>query len=155
LRCQANKLEIRWNTFAKLRLGESAQAAVQRQQFRSSEPIVKAKIFRKKTNFAAYLHGRIRLTENLCVAVRGFHESQEHFDRSALARAVRSEEAEDFAAPYLEREAANGDLVSKNLAEICGVNGQRRRRRQWFLRNYSRELANCNAELESPVVNKA
>ena len=103
---------------------------MQIEKFGSSEPIVEAEIFGKKTDFAADFDGRKWLTEDLRVAASGFHESQKHFDGSALARAVRSKETEDFAATHLEGEAADGDLAPENFAKIYRFNGQGRRRQR-------------------------
>jgi len=50
------------------------------------------------------------LIEDPSVAATGFNEAEQHLDGGAFAGTVWAEEAEDFAATDLEREAADGDL---------------------------------------------
>jgi hypothetical protein len=97
------------------------------QQLLRGEPIVEAEIFWEKTNATADLHIAYRRAEYERVAASRLHQAEEHFDRRALPRAVRTEETEDRAVRNLQREPSHGGLWTKSLLEIlrfdCVVRG--------------------------------
>ena len=91
---------------------------MQVQEFGGRQPFVEAEIFRQEADLSADFDIARRRAQDKRLAAGRFGESQEHLDRSALARAVRSEKSEDFAAAHGEGQVAHRDLASENLAQI-------------------------------------
>lgn len=91
---------------------------MQVQKFGGSEPFVKAEIFRQESYFPANRDVARGRAEHKCLAARGLGQAEQHLDRRALARAVRAEKSENFAALYGQGEVPYRDLAAKNFAQI-------------------------------------
>lgn len=114
------------------------------------EPIIKAKMLRQKPDFAAHLHVGRGCPQHESLTARRFNEPQKHFDRSAFAGAVGSEETEDRSALNGEREIADRDLGAVNLAQILRSNGEVIQMSQCLSSFYFSESASATASLEFP-----
>src|SRR5215831_5998470 len=97
---------------------------VQAKQLRPGQPLIKSKVFRKKTDLATSWHVPAGLPENSRFARGGLHQPEKHFDRRALARPIRPEKAKNLATRDIEREVANGNLIAKNLPQSTRTNGK-------------------------------
>ena len=98
--------------------GNAAETPVQVQKFGGRQPFVKAEIFRQEPDFSADFDVARWRAQHKRLAARRFGEAQKHFDRSAFARAVRAEEAEDFAPAHGQGQVAHRDFAPENLAQI-------------------------------------
>jgi hypothetical protein len=107
---KSDEVEEGGNAVAELCRGESAESAMKREEFGGGQPIVEAEVFGEEADLATDLDARKGLIEDPSVAATGFNEAEQHLDGGAFAGTVWAEEAEDFAATDLEREAADGDL---------------------------------------------
>ena len=107
---KSDEVQERGNAVAELGRSESAEPTVKREEFGGSQPVVEAEVFGEEADLAADLDARKGLIEDPSVAATGFNEAEQHLDGGAFASTVWAEEAEDFAATDLEREAADGDL---------------------------------------------
>ena len=102
----------------------AAEPAVKFEKLCRGEPLIEAKIFRKKSNFAADLHVPGRLPEDEGLAAARIHQPQQHLDGRALAGAVGTEKPKNFAAAYAQRQIPHSDLVAKGFAQVPRFNGQ-------------------------------
>ncbi len=136
VRCQANEVEVGGNAITKLRRSEAAEAAVEREELKSGEPVVETKIFGKKSDVAANFDILERAAEELRFATGGFDQAKQHFDGCTFAGTVGTEKTENLTAPDLEGKAANGDLGTELFAKADGFDGQVIGRRQRILRQF-------------------
>jgi hypothetical protein len=58
------------------------------------------------------------------LAAGRLYQAEKHFDGGAFAGAIGTQEAEDFTATDLEREATDGDLRAELFAKADGFDGQ-------------------------------
>ena len=65
---------------------------MQMEEFGRRKPLVEAEIFRQKSNLPADFDVACRRSQNKCFAAAWLHQSQQHFDRGALPRAVGARE---------------------------------------------------------------
>ncbi len=121
---KADEFEIGGDAVAQLGGCESTEAAMKGQEFGGGQPVVKAKIFGEEADFAAHFDVLKRAAKNLRVAAGGSDKAEKHFDGSAFAGTVGSEETEDFAATDLERKAAHGHFGAEELPQAGGFDGQ-------------------------------
>ena len=91
---------------------------MQVQKFGGRQPFVKAEIFRQEPDSSADFDVARRRAQHKCLAAGRLGEAQKHFDRSALARSVRSEEAKYFAPAHGQGQVAHRDFAPENLAQI-------------------------------------
>ena len=94
------------------------------QEFERGEPGVKPKILGEKTNLPPDFHIVRGRAKNDGLPAAGLHQSQQHFDRGTLPRAIRAEEAEHFAAAYRQRKVAYSNLFSKYFAQFQRLDGK-------------------------------
>ena len=73
MRSEADEIEIGGNAITELGGSKPSEAAVESQEFARSEPVVKTKIFRKKTDFAADFDIGKGTAENLRFAAGGLY----------------------------------------------------------------------------------
>src|SRR5437867_1711939 len=64
------------------------------------------------------------MAEKQRLASRRRHQAEQHFDRGTLARSVGAQEAKDFTATHLERQAAHGDLFAEDFAQAPSLDGE-------------------------------
>ena len=119
---ESHQLDQRGNALRELAGGNAAKTAVQVQKFCGRQPFVKPEIFRKEPDFSADFNVAGWRAQHQRLAARRFGEAQKHFDRCAFSRAVRAEEAEDFAAPHGQSQVAHRDLAAEHLAQILRPN---------------------------------
>src|SRR5207245_10201218 len=65
-----------------------------------------------------------RIAKELRLAGRGMHQTEEHPHRRRLARAVRSEKAEDAAAKDAQRQPIDPDDIAVALREVRGLDDE-------------------------------
>lgn len=130
MRCEADKIEEGGNAVAELRGSESAEPAMKREEFGSSQPVVETKIFGEEADLATDFDARERVIEDLRVAAAGLDKAEQHLDGGAFAGAVRAKKSEDLAATNLERKTTNGNLRPEDLTKAMGFDGQVIRRGQ-------------------------
>lgn len=121
VRRKTDEFEHRGNALMQFRRWHAAKPPVQPEKFRGSQPLVKPEVFRQKTDFASYFHFAGALAEQECFAARRLHQSKKHLDRSALARAVWTEETKNRPARYIKGQFANSYLVPVLLAQILSL----------------------------------
>ena len=89
---------------------------MQFEQLRCSQPIIKAEVFGKKTNFATCADVARGTAKNLRLAARGEYQAQQHFHRGALAGAVRPQETEHLTPSHLQSEVSDRHLAAEDFA---------------------------------------
>jgi len=124
MRGQTDKIKIGGDAVAELGGSEPGETTVESEKLGRREPIVKTKIFGKEANLASDFDVSEGMAENLRLTTGGFDEAEEHFDGSAFASSVGTEEAEYFAAANLEGEPTNGDFGAELLAEVRSFDGE-------------------------------
>ena len=124
---------------------------MQLQKLCRGEPIVEAKMFRKKTNSAASLDVADRTAKNLRLAACGQNQAQQHFHRGALTRTIRSQEAEDLTPGNIEGEVSDCHFAPENFAQPVGAYGKVGRSAQFQLSvDQCSEAARLKASDELP-----
>jgi hypothetical protein len=94
------------------------------QEFKCGKPGVEPKILGQEANLPPDFHiigGRAKY-EGLPAA--GLHQSQQHFNRGTLSRAIWAQEAKHFAGAYRQGEIAYRNLVPKYFAQFQRLNGR-------------------------------
>src|SRR5262249_13022741 len=117
---------------------------VQLEQLGRREPIIESEILGEEADLPPRRDVADRRPERVRLAPRRVDESQQHLDRRALARAIRTEEPEDLTAKYGETQVADRDAAAELLAQAVGLDDQVEDR------HHSSDLAMGTASAELP-----
>src|SRR5262249_43031023 len=102
---EPDALDQEVGALAAQRLGHAVQAAGEIEQLGDRQVVVKVRLLWQKAELFARGAARNRVTEDRRGAAARAHQADEHADRRRLTGAVGSDEAEDAAAPDVERDA--------------------------------------------------
>src|SRR4029079_2668888 len=104
---------------------QSVEPAMESQQLGRGQHLVKAEVLGEKSNPRAHRAIAQRRAEYVPRPRGRRDEREQHLDRRRLAGAVRSEEAEDLALAYLERQIRHRDRRTELLAQAVRFDHQR------------------------------
>jgi hypothetical protein len=94
------------------------------EQLGRGQPSVEPEVLRKEPDLPADIYIARGHAENKRLAIAGFHQPEEHLDRSTFPGSIRTEKAEDFAPVHSQRKIPYGDLISKYFAQVLRLNGK-------------------------------
>src|SRR5579862_2115519 len=122
------------------------------EQLGRRKPIVESEMLRQKSHPCAYVPRPDRFSQQQRLSAGGPHQSQQHLDRRALARAIRTKKPERLSALDLHGQIANGRSGSKVFSQSGCINGECAHARSWRAGlRYSICEARFCAVVSSPV----
>ena|SRR5436309_461771 len=129
---------------------KTVQASVKSEQLASAQAVVKAKVFREKSNSAARQPIAERLAQDRSGSPGRRDERKQHLDRRCLAGPVGAQEAEDLASGDRERQIGYRDSGLEALEQSATLDRQIAHAGS----GYSTDSAICNIARSSsgPVI---